>query len=317
MSNSNLKKNICFSQSPNLSKRNRAGNLRQVYFSPPKQAELPYTKVKLSDSLSKFPKNITKIGKFSTKNLNMNKSSYLSQSKDHFESRSYVDLEDYNVGIESVLKNKLAKEQNFLKKLEIVTATFEKLAHLNRNFSIFHSVISEFLRQVKDKLILVAEEEEKIKECEQRVQESEGKVKELSEKCEKIEEDLRKVFDENKELRGKLENLKGDEKVFRTKCKKQSILLTKLQGAGYPVEKFYELNFKPGSKSKSINNIPKLDSDEVKRPSSIPLKRDAVVPKLKFSQNEGSEGYQDEFMAKFNEFSESWRKQIMKDHHFK
>lgn len=307
-------KRISFSNSPAAGNGNRVANIRKVYFSPPKLIELPYGKIKLSDSLSKFPKNIIKLDHYSSKHLNANKTSFLNQSKELSESHSYVDLEAHNAGIEAVLKKKLRKEQSFFKKLDIVLATFEKLTHLSRNFSIFYSVISEFLVQVKDHLVLAADEDEKMKENEKRVKEGEDKMKEA---LIRSETELKAALEENRNLRENFEKLKNEERMLRATCKKQAGLLNKLQDAGYPVEKFYELSFKTGTKSKSMNKIPAVESDEIKRPNSIHGKGVPAIPKLKFSNNEGNEGYQDEFMAKFNEFSESWRKQIIKDHHFK
>ena len=51
------------------------------------------------------------------------------------------------------------------------------------------------------------------------------------------------------------------------------------------------------------------------RPKSISHAGTPAVPKLKFPHLDGNEGYQEEFMSKFKEFSESWREQIIKNHH--
>lgn len=194
-----------------------------------------------------------------------------------------------------------------IKKLAIVLNTFEKLSKMSRNFYIFHSVLHEFWSQMRSFLIFSDDKNSLIKDLE-------TKIQELTDSNHNLEAQVQKLLTESKSMHESMAKLKEEEKHLKSTTKKQAILLNKLKDAGYPVEKYYETVSISTTKSKSMNKLPIKFMNDNLRPKSISHAGTPAVPKLKFPHLDGNEGYQEEFMAKFNEFSESWRKQIVKDH---
>jgi hypothetical protein len=299
----NKPKSFQLSGSPLVPKLKQTLKIRKISCSPLKDPEDSRIQLKISESQQKFSKIFPKIA-----NKKVSSSLNFSVSQESNDSHNLVDFESENLRIEQVLRKKLRKENDFVKKFEVVLNTFEKLSRLGRNFYIFHSVLKEFFNQFRNFLVFTEDKEALVKELE-------GKVEEMSKKNEELEEEVRKCCGEVKGLKEELEKLRGENKSLKPMVKKQSLLLNKLKDEGYPLEKLYDSLPKSSTKSKSMNKISLQLTDSEKRPSSIPIK--GQVPKLKFTHLEENEGYQEEFMAKFNEFSESWRKQIMKDHSFK
>ena len=307
MSVSISNKTIAVKSSPSAGKVRQAVKIRQIYCSPDREDDRFETLgngVKVAQSLNRFVKIFPKI---TTKKVCVSNSMNFSNSHENSEIHSYVEMESECKKIENVLKRKLKKENDMIKKLAIVLSTFEKLSKMSRNFYIFHSVLHEFWSQMRTFLIFSDDKNSLIKDLE-------TKIHELTESNQNLESQVQKLSAESRSIHESLTKLKEEEKHLKSTTKKQAILLNKLKDAGYPVEKYYETVSISTTKSKSMNKLPIKLIKENLRPKSISYVGTQAVPKLKFSHLDGNEGYQEEFMAKFNEFSESWRKQIVKDH---
>ena len=215
------------------------------------------------------------------------------------------------INIENILLENLKNEKSIEKKFDIVISTVEKLINVDRNFSIFYKVVKSFLTEYKENVINKCESLNKYEEL--------GKnYKESKDLYEKLFDEFVILRRENDILKVGFEKMKEENNSLKFKVKRNAAFLKKLKESGIPVEQMYKDVYKNTIKSKSVNKIlfencdSGINSNE--RPNSIPENKNKIIPKLKIEITNG-EGYQDEFMSKFNEFSESWRKQIIKDHH--
>lgn len=264
------------------------------------------------DRLKLLPKTMSKVVKIaarqknnrsSTKNLNL--SQKISENFPVLDTDSNVK----NIKIEAYLLEKLKNEPDFEKKLDIVSSTAAKLCDVDRNFHIFYNVIKHFLIEYKEHLI---KQHERFQELE----EIEKNHELLKDTYSKLLENFTDFKKENSLLKIEVEKLKEKNGQMVFKIKRNAAFLTKLQAKGLPIEQIYKETYGlAAQKSKSLKKIEILKEKAEERPNSIPMKKTPKnIPKLVFAQSP-NEGYQDEFMAKFNEFSESWRNQIINDHH--
>ncbi|CAG9321603.1 unnamed protein product [Blepharisma stoltei] len=123
----------------------------------------------------------------------------------------------------------------------------------------------------------------------------------LAEQCKNLKSELNLV------------NKKLHESIVREK--KYIKLLSTLEKQGYPIQEIYNnLKKKPKEHKSPLISAGEDSASSTDYSDVSSMKRDitASVPKLSIPKP-STEGYHQEFMSKFNEFSESWRLQIEKD----
>ncbi|CAG9311876.1 unnamed protein product [Blepharisma stoltei] len=144
-----------------------------------------------------------------------------------------------------------------------------------------------------------------------------------------------KLIEENKELTQNLLCAQKELKKFQIRDKKYMMLITEMKNRGYPVDEIYDSAIKSSKRSNSRGKkVPTLPLADVKNCISIstgdsdltgiesqattghnitsiqsPPEDRHDVPKLKIPMKKSTEFHQ-EFMSKFDEFSESWRHQM-------
>ncbi|OMJ88703.1 hypothetical protein SteCoe_9327 [Stentor coeruleus] len=315
MSINSLSKSISFSNSPAVRRTKKLPIALISQIVPEdlhediKSTQMFPKALPFKEPIKKLPSAMNKVIKLASRQKLLNRTSFNNSLKDLHLNSSLNDFDSIqNTGIEHCLIEKLKKEKDFSRKFEILLSTTEKLSSFDRNFFIFYKVASEFFLEFREKVLLKDENLLKIDELE----------KANKELRINLERSLQEVCKLNKQIdyfKVGIEKIKEENSTLRFRVKKQSLLLTKLQKEGYPLEEMYESMNIENKKSKSMNKVAVKNQEEIQRPNSIPNKPAINIPKLHFQENEGKECYQEEFMAKFNEFSESWREEIIKNHH--
>lgn len=200
------------------------------------------------------------------------------------------------------LSKKLEQEKDFVKKTDLFLSIFVKSFSSDKNFSVFYKLLSDLFLEMKEDI--------RIKDMQISTLQSQEKAsKDMKFMHEKLLIELDLLKKENNCLKIDFEKIKEENRSLKLKNKRYALLLTQLQKEGIPVEQIYDdlcVPSKPSHTSKALEG-----SDE----SEIPVHSKPPVPKLCISTNDTSLQYQEEFMLKFNEFSESWRNQIIKDGH--
>lgn len=246
---------------------------------------------KLTQSVNQFPSNLTKLFKISAKKFQPKPSLLGFHLRESGKNNSVITSEAKASGFEEMIRKKLGKEEKLAKKLEVLVRFCEKLAGSSKTFKVFTGVFDE---------IVVAIQQE-LKEL--------GKLRKNQEKfdelCENLQNEVDVLKDENERLISEVERYRNEKRSLNNTIKKQSLLLNQLKSAGLPVEEFYQ-------KSRNIEGRQK---SHFKTQAPIKDEEKLSIPKLIIRDNPENEGYQEEFMSKFKEFSESWREQIIKNHH--
>ena len=122
-----------------------------------------------------------------------------------------------------------------------------------------------------------------------------------------------------KKLQSQISHLKEENMAFKLKNAKSWEFFETLKSMGMPINKLYK-NF-----SYCIRRAKSVEKFEIKeeecfnegnadREQPRKIKTNQEVPKLNIMVK-NIESYQEEFMSKFKEFSESWRNQIIKNQH--
>lgn len=315
MSINSLSKSISFSNSPAVrrTKKIPIALISQIIpenlHDESKPSQMFSKALPFKEPIKKLPSAMNKVIKLASRQKLLNRASFNNSLKDLHLNSSLNDFDSMqNTGIEHCLVEKLKKEKDFSRKFEILLSTSEKLSSFDRNFFIFYKVAGEFFLEFREKVLLKDENLLKIDELEKA-------NKELRVNLERSLHEVCKLNKQIDYLKVDMEKIKEENSTLRFRVKKQSLLLTKLQKEGYPLEEMYESMNNESKKARNINKIAAKNHEEEQRPNSIPNKPAMIIPKLHFQENEGKECYQEEFMAKFNEFSESWREEIIKNHH--
>ena len=301
---------ISYSHSPILRKtkrvslQNTSGNYNKTLSESFSSKKILYANPR--QSITNFSNHIIKPGKF-PKNLKfIPKPKNNSMSNINLKSNLKYSIKKYPCTKKSEVSfaEDLKKENDLFKKIEIIISTIEKLFALDKNFVIFYKVLIEFLIEIKTHY-----EPKKTFICE----DLEKTHKDLKSNYEKLLVDYQNLQNENSLLKHEIDRTLEESSSLKVKNRRYINFLKQLHNKGVPIEEFYEEIFKPCKNSKNKLNIETKDTQEEKRSSSIPLHLPKTIPKINFSNNLSGD-FQDEFMSKFNEFSESWRKQIINDH---
>ena len=246
---------------------------------------------KLTQSVSQFPSNLTKLIKISAKKFQPKPSLLGFHIRESGKNNSVITSEAKASEFEEMIRKKLAKEEKLAKKLEVLVKFCEKLAGSSKTFKVFAGVFDEIVVAIQQEL----KEFGKLRK----------KQEDISELCDHLQNEVDALKDENDRLMSELERYRVEKRSLNNTIKKQSLLLNQLSGAGLPVEEFYQKTRNSEGKPKSHykTQVPMKDEEKLN------------IPKLNIRDNPENEGYQEEFMSKFKEFSESWREQIIKNHH--
>ena len=308
MALNSLNKSANFAQSSGIRKQKElhVAKITQIYSDQLENSFhnkiLNKSDISLKNRVKKHLNSVTKVVKIaSTQKLApLNNSSLQASLHSGFAETSFLGLKKSN--LEGFLLNKMAKEKDFSKKFDIVVSTAEKLTNIDRNFSIFYKVIQEFLLQYKGFLFE--------KNDQFHVDDNEKSYRALKNSFDQLFREFTALSAENTGFKAEFEKIREENGKLKFQIKRYADFLKKLQNNGIPVEKMYQDVYGP-SKSKLLH---KLELKLNKASSEKDLKQQKTqVPKLNLLGN-SNEDYQEEFMSKFNEFSESWRKQIIKDH---
>ena len=313
-----LSKSMSYSHSPAI-RQKQIIPISKLNQHPNDHTSLILPESRLSDTLPKEKLKQThsplnKIVKIASNQKINNKSMHI--LNDYSSNSSMLEVERSfgsakKVNIENILLERLKNEKNIEKKFDIVISTAEKLVNVDRNFSIFYKVVKRFLIEYKENLINKSDSLDKYEEIKEN-------YTELKSSYDKLFEEFKGLRRENDILKAELEKIREENYSMKNKIKRNAAFLNKLKEKGIPVEKLYKDIYGNGIKSKSLNKINLDDPDKKTENEEIavlkPEKKIKNIPKLNIDAT-NNEGYQDEFMSKFNEFSESWRKQIIKDHH--
>ena len=307
MSMNSLSKSMSYSHSPAI-RQKQIIPISKLNQHPNDHTSLILPESRLSDTLPKEKLKQThsplnKIVKIASNQKINNKSMHI--LNDYSSNSSMLEVERSfgsakKVNIENILLERLKNEKNIEKKFDIVISTAEKLVNVDRNFSIFYKVVKRFLIEYKENLINKSDSLDKYEEIKENYTELKG---------------LRR---ENDILKAELEKIREENYSMKNKIKRNAAFLNKLKEKGIPVEKLYKDIYGNGIKSKSLNKINLDDPDKKTENEEIavlkPEKKIKNITKLNIDST-NNEGYKYEFMSNFNEFYESWRKQIIKDHH--
>ena len=315
MSIISLSKSVSYSQSPALRKQKIVPIQRvsQIIIEdiPSSLNKLINADSLIKDKFKSLPKNVSRMNKIAMKQKYCKSGAESLSNSAIFSLNSVVDTDNLlhtkkNIKIEGYLLEKLKNETNYEKKFDIVVSTAEKLCDIDRNFYIFYKVIKQFFIEYKEYLI---KQNDRIFGF----QDLEKSHKSLKNSYDKLAEQCSLIANENRSLQHEVEKLREDNGQMKNKIKRNGAFLKSLQLKGIPVEEMYKEQYgSQGSTAKSLNqkSLHGVSSNEERPPSH----QITVIPKLTFPVNV-SEGYQEEFMAKFKEFSESWRNQIINDHY--
>jgi hypothetical protein len=290
MSTTSLTKAMRHSLSPALTKSRKMGK-HSINSSAYHEPEAFKANFKLAQSMSQFPNHLSKLIKISEKKIETKPNLIAFHLRETGKNNLFMTSEVKNTGIEEVIKKKLRKEEKLTKKIEVFRKFCDKLAVSSKSFKACSGVFNEIFDLVLKEL----------KEL-NRLRKSQANLNEI---CDNIQNEIDLVKDENERLAFELEKIRGEDRALKNTCKKQSVLLNQMKCAGLPVEEFYQKIRNADSKAKTLSRV------------NIRVREDERVdiPKLILKENKESEGYQEEFMSKFKEFSESWRDQIIKNHH--
>lgn len=247
--------------------------------------------LKMSHTVGQFSGNLSKLINISAKKIQPKPSLIGSHLRETGKNYSVIASEAKASGFENIIRKKLVKEEKLAKKLQVLVTFCEKLAGSSNTFKVFAEVFNDIAVAIQKDL----KELKKYKK---------GQVK-LDELCDNLKNEVDELKNENKKLLIELDNNKSEKKALNSRIKKQSNLLNELKTAGLPVEEIYE-------KLKAVQVRPKFSYK-----TQVLMKNEEVIkiPKLFIRDHGQDEGYHEEFMSKFKEFSESWREQIMKNHH--
>ncbi|OMJ92115.1 hypothetical protein SteCoe_5221 [Stentor coeruleus] len=209
------------------------------------------------------------------------------------------------IGFIESMKN----EQDLGKRLEIVWNIIDK--HLNDvpGFKANRDFIKEFFGQIKKGLsnqINLATELNKIT----------AKYLKLQENFTQISKSLSEATIFTRKLQSQITHLKEENMTFKLKNAKSWEFFETFESMGMPINKLYKTFSYSKRKAKSAERFEIKEEEYFDEDREKPrkIKTDQEVPKLNIVVN-NIESYQDEFMSKFKEFSESWRNQIIKNQH--
>lgn len=206
-------------------------------------------------------------------------------------------ISEYNS--EKVLKEfreKLLNEKSPEGKFFVFSQFCGKIAKFSKLFQEVFSIFSEDFDGINQGLSLVV-----------KLKNTENQIKYLQEKCENLEKDLKKSTEAGQQFSRELEKIVDEDIVLRATCRKQSSVLNSLKKSGFPVEEYFN-GLKSQKKAKSLTH-----SYQENNPKSS-TKLNSPLPQLIFPNTSAFKSYQEEFMSKFSEFSESWREEMQKAH---
>ncbi|CAG9314425.1 unnamed protein product [Blepharisma stoltei] len=269
-----------------------------------------------SSSFIMDPQNKTFIG-LSEGKPNESKVVKLDQSIDNFKAISVENSCELKFTNSPDLEHKFDQE---LKKFEKMTDNDFKL---EQKFLFAKNTFSKILENdneftsilIKIKGVYDAYIEHLLLKCENKLKKSIDLHLESKNLSNHIEKSREKIIEDYKKLKTELNaaNKKINDSVVREK--KYIKLLSSLEKQGYPIQEIYNnLKMEPKKNRSSLASIDEDSSTTTDYSEVSSLKRDSNVPIPKLSLPEHlSDGYHQEFMSKFSEFSESWRIQIEKD----
>ena len=318
MSIISLSKSVSYSHSPAMRKQKIVPIQRVsqiiVEDNPSRLNKLISSDAAISEKFKSLPKNISRINKIAMKQKFSSSGADSLSHSGNFSINSIADADHLlhtkkDMKIEGYLLEKLKNETNLEKKFDIVVSTAEKLCDIDRNFYIFYKVVKQFLIEYKEFLIKQNDRLFGLQELEKNHKILKGSYDKLVDEC-------LLITNENKQLKREGEKMREENHNMKNKIKRNGAFLKTLQQKGIPVEEMYKEQY--GSQESKLKNLNQKSMQDVssneERHNVIPFHPITVIPKLTFPANV-NEGYQEEFIAKFNEFSESWRNQIINDHY--
>ncbi|OMJ79058.1 hypothetical protein SteCoe_21003 [Stentor coeruleus] len=310
MSIESTSKSPCFSPSPlfSIDKNNSATSLYNGKLS------LSMHKYKsnsppmlLKEKLLCIQRPAIKLKTLSLKKVSQEKKIMMQNSSViEIDSKKKVLKKNKEIGFFESMKN----EQDLGKRFEIVWNIIDKYLNDAPDFKANKDFIKEFFEEIKKGLSNQANLATELRKIT-------AKYLKLQESFTHISKTLSETTNYTKKLQIKISHLKEENVAFKLKNAKSWEFFETFKSMGIPIDKLYKNFAYNKRKAKSADRIEIkeekcFDKEDEIREKPRKIKTNQGVPKLKISIK-NIESYQEEFMSKFKEFSESWRNQIIKN----
>ncbi|OMJ80798.1 hypothetical protein SteCoe_18852 [Stentor coeruleus] len=256
----------------------------------------------LEDKLLNLPRPAMKISTLDFKKK-------ISPNKKIFMSSSVIDVHNKKKTIKNQNQNLIAEqfknEKNLGKKIDLALNIVDIFLSPEPSFKVNWDFIKEILGKIKQELNCLGDisKEHYGFDCD---------YQKLQEDIKNVNKNLLEATKNISVLEKKITELKKENKFLKVKIMRNWDFFKSIQEAGVPIFKLYDNFLHKITRSKSAE---KLKYKERMGCEEENIKRDdrhigyPDVPKLKIDVR-NVEGYQEEFMNMFQEFSESWRNQI-------
>lgn len=307
MSNDNSYKSPYYSPSPlfkkdkNHSTISICNNKLSLSFQKFKSISPPML---LKDKLINLPRPAMKITTLDFKKKIPTNKKFLIQST------SVIDMhnkkkplkEKSQISIAEQFKN----ERNLGKKIDLALNIIDTFLNPEPNFKPNWDVLKELFESIKQELAILGS----------RTKDHYGfdsNYQKLQDEYKNISKNLLEATKNKGMLEKKIADLNKENKLLKVKITRNWDFFKNLQGTGIPIYDLYDNYLHNATRSKSAEKLQRKERVGCDNEGFAGKFRENIthedVPKLKIEVR-NIEGYQEEFMNMFQEFSESWRNQI-------
>jgi predicted RNase H-like nuclease (RuvC/YqgF family) len=197
-------------------------------------------------------------------------------------------------------------EKNLGKKIELALNIIDTFLSPEPNFKANWDIVKELFENIKQELTTLGG---KTKEH----YGSDNNYQKLQDEYKNISKNLSEAVINNSRLEKKIADLNKENKLLKLKITRNWDFFKSLQEAGIPIHNLYDNYLHNSTRSKSAEKLQHKDKPGEENEDFRGKIRENIthedVPRLKIDVR-NIEGYQEEFMNMFQEFSESWRNQI-------